>query len=79
MRATQICLLAILLGAIVGSLWIAFDFYKLSERRAWLACIKEYGGVPPASAQNLICRSQYPRPFKQWALEYQGKTDATAD
>jgi hypothetical protein len=46
MRATQICLLAILLGAIVGSLWIAFDFYKLSERRAWLACIKEYGGSP---------------------------------
>ena len=75
MRTTQIwILLAILLGAIVGSLWIAFDFHKLSEQRAWLACIKEYD---PASAQNLVCRSQFPQPFKQWALEYQGKTDAT--
>ena len=64
MRTTQIwILLAVLLGAIVGSLWIAFDFYKLSEQRAWLACIKEYD---PASAQNLVCRSQFPRPFKQW-------------
>jgi hypothetical protein len=75
MRTTQIwILLAILLGAIVGSLWIAFDFYKLSEQRAWLACIKEYD---PASAQNTVCRSQFPRPFKQWALEYQGKTNAS--
>jgi hypothetical protein len=75
MRTTQIwILLAILLGAIVGSLWIAFGFYTLSEQQAWLACIKAYD---PTSAQNLVCRSQFPRPFKQWALEYQGQTNAT--
>lgn len=61
-------LLIILSTAIIGSLWAAFGFYKLSERRAWLACIKD---VDQLSAQNLVCRSQYPEPYEYFLREFQ--------
>jgi len=61
-------LLIILSTAIIGSLWAAFGFYKLSEKRAWLACIKD---IDQLSAQNLVCRSQYPEPYQQFLREFQ--------
>jgi len=75
MRTTEIwVLLAILFGAVVGSLWIPFDFYRLSEVRAWPACIKEND---PASAQKLDLPLSISASFQTMGLEYQGKTDAT--
>jgi hypothetical protein len=62
--------LSILLTAVFGGLWIAFDFYTLSERRAWLVCIKD---IDQDSAKNLVCRSQFPEPYEQFIREFQGK------
>ena len=36
-------------GRRLGGLWVAFNFYELSERRAWVLCIRE---VDQASAAN---------------------------
>lgn len=60
--------LIMVLIAIIGSLWAAFGFYKLSEKRPWLACIKD---IDQLSAQNLVCRSQYPEPYRQFLKEFQ--------
>ncbi len=62
--------LLILLVAVSGGLWVIAEFYVLSENRAWLACIKEND---QASAQNLVCRSQYPESYQRFVKEFQGK------
>lgn len=62
--------LAVLLAAVLGGLWIAYDFFTLSERRAWLACIKD---TDQLSAQNLVCGSQYPKPYDRFMKEFKGQ------
>jgi hypothetical protein len=63
-------LLSILLMGILGGLWISFQSCQLAESRAWTQCIKEND---QASAQNLVCRSQYPGAYQRFVEEYQRK------
>lgn len=70
MGKTQVwALLAILLVAVVGSLWGGLRLFRLLESEAWLRCIKD---IDQASARNLVCRSQYPGAYQRFADEYKG-------
>ncbi len=63
-------LLMVLLLGVLGGLWIGFEFYQLAEGRAWMQCIREND---QASAQNLVCRSQYPGAYQHFMDEFKGK------
>jgi hypothetical protein len=58
-----------LLAAVLGALWGTSKFYDLSEKRAWLDCIKE---ADQTSAQNMVCRSQYPDEYQLFLKEFEG-------
>ena len=65
-------LLVVLLIGVLGGFRIGFNFYQLAEKRAWTQCIKEND---QASAQNLVCRSQYPQAYQQFVDEFKGKRE----
>jgi hypothetical protein len=65
-------LLVVLLLGVLGGFWIGLKFYQLSERRAWTECIRE---KDQTSAQNLVCRSQYPGPYQHFVKEFKGEPD----
>jgi hypothetical protein len=54
-------LLIILLVATIGSLWIVNNYYTLSEKSAWLDCVKTYDF---ASSEYQQCRGLYPKIYK---------------
>ncbi len=71
MKTTQVwAFLAASFIAILGTLVIAFKHAELAEKEAWVRCIRD---IDQTSAQNLVCRSQYPGPYRRFLNELQGK------
>lgn len=51
----------------VGSLWFAYNFYRLQEKKDFVSCIQDAGN---GRSTYMICETNYPTLFQEWWAKY---------
>jgi hypothetical protein len=68
-----------IVSALLLGYYFSNNFYNLAEKIAWEKCIgadqyvNQISGYTPTGAENLLCKSLYPKPYSAWAKIYYAK------